>query len=35
ERAIAAFDEGGIPAIIEAGARAAAERAAQLSRELG
>lgn len=35
ERAIAAFDEGGIRAVIEAGARAASERAAQLSRELG
>lgn len=35
EQAIATFDERGIPSIIEAGARAAAARAAQLSRELG
>lgn len=35
ERAIAAFDAAGLPAIIAAGARAAKERAAELSRELG
>ncbi|QTG81028.1 pyrroline-5-carboxylate reductase [Arthrobacter crystallopoietes] len=34
ERAIAAFDEAGLPDIIAAGARAAAERAAEISREL-
>ncbi|MDR4532084.1 pyrroline-5-carboxylate reductase [Glutamicibacter sp. PS] len=35
EQAILAFDEGGIPAIIATGAKAATARAAQLSRELG
>ncbi|MFJ6078737.1 pyrroline-5-carboxylate reductase [Pseudarthrobacter sp. NPDC092419] len=35
ERAIATFDEQGIPAIIAAGARAAADRAAQITRQLG
>ena len=35
ERAIATFDERGLPAIIAAGARAAAERAAEISRQLG
>jgi pyrroline-5-carboxylate reductase len=35
ERAIAAFDEGGIPAIIAAGARAAADRAAEITKQLG
>lgn len=35
ERAIAAFDEQGLPDIIAAGARAAAERAAEITRELG
>jgi pyrroline-5-carboxylate reductase len=34
ERAIAAFDEAGLAAIIARGAAAAAERAAELSREL-
>ncbi|EMY34534.1 pyrroline-5-carboxylate reductase [Arthrobacter crystallopoietes BAB-32] len=34
ERAIAVFDEAGLPAVIAAGARAAADRAAQLSKEL-
>jgi pyrroline-5-carboxylate reductase len=34
ERAIAAFDAAGLPDIIAAGARAAAERAAEISREL-
>lgn len=34
ERAIAAFDEAGLPKIIARGAAAAAERAAELSREL-
>jgi len=34
ERAIAVFDEAGLPAVIAAGARAAADRAAELSREL-
>ena len=34
ERAIAAFDEAGLPDIIAAGARAAADRAAEISREL-
>ena len=34
ERAIAAFDDAGLPAIIAAGARAAEARAAELSREL-
>ncbi len=34
ERAIAAFDEAGLPDIIATGARAAAERAAEISREL-
>jgi pyrroline-5-carboxylate reductase len=35
ERAIAAFDEGGIPSIIAAGARAAADRAAEITKQLG
>lgn len=35
ERAIAAFDDGGLPAIIADGARAAAERAAEMTRQLG
>lgn len=35
ERAIAAFDAAGLPGIIAAGARAAAARAAEISRELG
>ncbi|TWD50909.1 pyrroline-5-carboxylate reductase [Arthrobacter sp. AG367] len=35
ERAIATFDEQGIPAIIAAGARAAADRAAEITRQLG
>jgi len=35
ERAIATFDERGMPAIIAAGARAAADRAAELTRQLG
>ncbi|WP_457963478.1 pyrroline-5-carboxylate reductase [Arthrobacter sp. D1-29] len=35
ERAIATFDEQGIPSIIAAGARAAAERAAEITRQLG
>lgn len=35
ERAIAAFDEGGMPAIIAGGMAAAAQRAGELSRELG
>ncbi len=35
ERAIAAFDEAGLPAVIAAGMRAAADRAAELSKELG
>jgi pyrroline-5-carboxylate reductase len=35
ERAIATFDERGIPSIIAAGARAAAERAAEITRQLG
>ncbi|GAB5080103.1 pyrroline-5-carboxylate reductase [Arthrobacter sp. AD-310] len=35
ERAIATFDEGGIPSIIAAGARAAADRAAEITRQLG
>ncbi|MFJ6374358.1 pyrroline-5-carboxylate reductase [Pseudarthrobacter oxydans] len=35
ERAIATFDERGLPAIIAAGARAAAERAAEITRQLG
>ncbi|WP_255771316.1 pyrroline-5-carboxylate reductase [Pseudarthrobacter sulfonivorans] len=34
ERAIATFDERGMPAIIAAGARAAADRAAEISRQL-
>jgi pyrroline-5-carboxylate reductase len=34
ERAIATFDERGMPAIIAAGARAAAERAAEITRQL-
>jgi pyrroline-5-carboxylate reductase len=34
ERAIAAFDAAGLPDIIAAGARAAAERAAEISRDL-
>ena len=35
ERAIATFDEQGIPAIIAAGARAAANRAAEITKQLG
>jgi pyrroline-5-carboxylate reductase len=35
ERAIATFDEQGLPDIIVAGAQAAAERAAAITRELG
>ena len=35
ERAIAAFNEGGIPSIIADGARAAAARAAEITRQLG
>ena len=35
ERAIATFDERGLPAIIVAGARAATERAAEITRQLG
>ena len=35
ERAIATFDERGMPAIIAAGARAAAERAAEITKQLG
>lgn len=35
ERAIATFDEQGIPAIIAAGARAAADRAAEITQQLG
>ncbi|TLM84383.1 pyrroline-5-carboxylate reductase [Pseudarthrobacter sp. NamE2] len=35
ERAIATFDERGIPSIIAAGARAAADRAAEITRQLG
>ncbi|WP_133830613.1 pyrroline-5-carboxylate reductase [Arthrobacter sp. AG258] len=35
ERAIATFDEQGIPAIIAAGAKAAAERAAEITKQLG
>ena len=35
ERAIATFDEQGIPAIIAAGAKAAADRAAEITRQLG
>lgn len=35
ERAIATFDEQGIPAIIAAGARAAADRAAEITKQLG
>lgn len=35
ERAIATFDEQGLPDIVAAGARAAAERAAAITRELG
>ncbi|WP_028279491.1 pyrroline-5-carboxylate reductase [Arthrobacter sp. H5] len=35
ERAIATFDERGLPDVIAAGARAAAERAAAITRELG
>ncbi|MDE8668020.1 pyrroline-5-carboxylate reductase [Pseudarthrobacter sp. H3Y2-7] len=35
ERAIATFNERGLPAIIAAGARAAADRAAEISRQLG
>jgi pyrroline-5-carboxylate reductase len=34
-RALATFDEQGLPAIIAAGARAAADRAAEISRQLG
>ena len=34
-RALATFDERGLPAIIAAGARAAADRAAEISRQLG
>lgn len=35
ERAIATFDDRGIPAIIAAGARAAADRAAEITKQLG
>ena len=35
ERAIATFDERGMPAIIAAGARAAADRAAEITKQLG
>ncbi|MEE2522250.1 pyrroline-5-carboxylate reductase [Pseudarthrobacter sp. J75] len=35
ERAIATFDERGIPAIIAAGAKAAADRAAEITKQLG
>lgn len=35
ERAIATFDEKGLPAIIAAGARAAADRAAEITKQLG
>ena len=35
ERAIATFDERGLPAIIAAGARAAADRAAEITQQLG
>lgn len=35
ERAIATFDEQGLPAIIAAGARAAADRAAEITKQLG
>ena len=35
ERAIATFDERGLPAIIVAGARAATERAAEITKQLG
>ncbi|WP_230121007.1 pyrroline-5-carboxylate reductase [Arthrobacter sp. Bi83] len=35
ERAIATFDEKGMPAIIAAGARAAADRAAEMTKQLG
>ena len=35
ERAIAAFDDAGLPDIVARGARAAAERAAEISRSLG
>ncbi|BCW46827.1 pyrroline-5-carboxylate reductase [Arthrobacter sp. StoSoilB5] len=35
ERAIAAFDDGGIPRIIADGARAAANRAAEITKQLG
>lgn len=35
ERAIAAFDDGGLPKIIAEGARAAAARAAEITKELG
>ncbi|MBT2552083.1 pyrroline-5-carboxylate reductase [Arthrobacter sp. ISL-5] len=35
ERAIATFDERGMPAIIAAGARAAADRAAEMTKQLG
>lgn len=35
ERAIATFDQRGLPAIIVAGARAATERAAEITRQLG
>ncbi|TLM72343.1 pyrroline-5-carboxylate reductase [Pseudarthrobacter sp. NamB4] len=35
ERAIATFDERGLPAIIAAGARAAADRAAEITKQLG
>jgi pyrroline-5-carboxylate reductase len=34
ERAIASFDDDGLPQVIARGAAAAAERAAELSREL-
>ena len=35
ERAIATFDERGVPSIIAAGARAAADRAAEITKQLG
>jgi pyrroline-5-carboxylate reductase len=35
ERAIAVFDEAGLPETVARGARAAAERAAEISRSLG
>jgi pyrroline-5-carboxylate reductase len=35
ERAIATFDDRGLPAIIAAGARAAADRSAEITKQLG